>query len=88
VLSELDVSALAARLDVPTSVVFGTKDRLTPAAAHAQAIADTLPRFEGLTTLPGLGHMTPMEAPDAVVSLIRQRVAAMDETTKPKEPQP
>ncbi len=91
VLSELDVSSQVTRLDVPTSVVFGTRDRLTPAAAHAQAIAAALPRFEGLTSLPGLGHMTPMEAPDAVAGLIRQRVAAMAETigsgepTEPKE---
>jgi len=87
VLSELDVSALVSRLDVPTSVVFGTKDRLTPAAAHAQAIAAALPRFEGMTTLAGLGHMTPMEAPDAVATVIRQRVAAMDESAQPKETQ-
>ena len=79
VLSELDVSATVTRLDVPTSVVFGTKDRLTPPAAHAQAIADALPRFAGLTTLTGLGHMTPMEAPDVVVSLIRTRMRAMRE---------
>lgn len=87
VLSELDVSSQILRLEVPTSVVFGTADRLTPAAAHAQAIADALPRFEGMTTLTGLGHMTPMEAPETVVTLIRQRVAAMDETPKPKEAQ-
>jgi pimeloyl-ACP methyl ester carboxylesterase len=85
VLSELDVSSHLPLLDVPTSVVFGTKDRLTPAVAHAQAIAAALPRFEGMTTLTGLGHMTPMEAPDAVVALIRQRVAAMDLPTRPKE---
>jgi pimeloyl-ACP methyl ester carboxylesterase len=85
VLSELDVSTEVTRLDVPTSVLFGTKDRLTPAGAHAQAIAAVLPRFEGLTTLTGLGHMTPMEAPDTVVTLIRQRVAAMDTTTGTEE---
>jgi pimeloyl-ACP methyl ester carboxylesterase len=77
VLSELDVTAHVGKLDVPTSVVVGTSDRLTPAAAHAQAIADALPRFEGMTTLTGLGHMTPMEAPDVVSSVIRQRVHAM-----------
>lgn len=76
VLRELDLTEQIGKLDVPTSVVFGTSDRLTPAIAHAQAIADTLPRFEGMTTLNGLGHMTPMEAPDVVAAVIRKRVEA------------
>lgn len=80
VLSELDISTRITRLDVPTSVVFGSADRLTPPAAHAQAIADALPQFAGLTTLSGLGHMTPMEAPEVVASLIRQRVAGSGDT--------
>jgi pimeloyl-ACP methyl ester carboxylesterase len=77
VLCELDVTEQVRKLDVPTSVVFGTSDRLTPSAAHAQSICDALPRFEGLTTLTGLGHMTPMEAPDVVSMLIKKRVQAM-----------
>jgi pimeloyl-ACP methyl ester carboxylesterase len=77
VLTELDVFEQVGKLDVPTSVVFGGKDRLTPPDAHAQAIAAALPRFEGMTTLTGLGHMTPMEAPDVVASLIRKRVQTM-----------
>ena len=76
-LTELDVTEQVGKLDVPTSVLFGTSDRLTPPAAHAQPIADALPRFEGMTTLTGLGHMTPLEAPDVVSMLIRQRVRAM-----------
>jgi pimeloyl-ACP methyl ester carboxylesterase len=77
VLSELNLSTQISTLNVPTSVIFGTKDRLTPPSAHAQPIADALPQFEGMTTLTGLGHMTPMEAPDVVVSLIRKRVQHM-----------
>ena len=75
VLSGLDLSAAIGRLDVPTAVVFGTRDRLTP-APHAHEIADALPQCTGVTLLPGLGHMTPMEAPDTVAGLIRERVAA------------
>lgn len=82
VLGKLDVSDTVTWLDVPTSVLFGTKDRLTPAAAHARAIAEALPDFAGLTELTGLGHMTPLEAPDTVVSLIRQRVDSMVHSTK------
>ena len=80
VLTELDVFEQLGELDVPTSVVFGSKDRLTPPDAHAQAIAAALPRFEGLTTVTGLGHMTPMEAPDVVVSLIRKHVQPLLDT--------
>jgi pimeloyl-ACP methyl ester carboxylesterase len=75
VLSGLDLSAAVPLLDVPTSVVFGTKDRLTP-TPHAHEIAAALPQCTGLTLLPGLGHMTPMEAPDTVAGLIRERIAA------------
>lgn len=85
VLSELNISEQVKLLDVPTSLVFGTKDRLTPATAHAPAIAGALPKFEGLTTLPGLGHMTPMEAPDVVASVIVERVQAMQDTAKGAE---
>ena len=87
VLTELDVFEQAGKLDVPTSLVFGSSDRLTPPDAHAQAIAAVLPRFEGLTTLTGLGHMTPMEAPDVIVSLVRKHVQplleAPDESDDP-----
>jgi pimeloyl-ACP methyl ester carboxylesterase len=77
VLADLDVFAEVGRLDVPASVVFGGKDRLTPPDAHATALAAALPRFEGMTTLTGVGHMTPMEAPEIVAGLIRKRVQAM-----------
>jgi pimeloyl-ACP methyl ester carboxylesterase len=90
VLSGLDLSAAVSRLDVPTSVVFGTKDRLTP-APHAHEIVAALPQCTGLTLLPGLGHMTPMEAPDTVAGLIRERVAAAggpDQAQQPTTHQP
>ena len=82
VLSDLDISAQIRDLNVPTSVIFGTKDRLTPPDAHAQPIADALPQFEGMVTLTGVGHMTPLEAPDSVVSLIRKRVQSMVNTAE------
>ncbi|GAB2889207.1 alpha/beta fold hydrolase [Streptomyces mayteni] len=65
VLAELDLSALLPRLDLPTTVVHGTADRLTP-LAHAHHTADRLPRLVRLLELPGVGHMAPFEAPDRV----------------------
>jgi hypothetical protein len=51
-------------------VLVGTADKLTP-AVHARHMAQSLPRCTGLTELPGLGHMTPIEDASAVAAAIR-----------------
>ncbi|MFE3368628.1 alpha/beta fold hydrolase [Streptomyces sp. NPDC004041] len=73
VLAELDLAAGVRALRVPTAVIAGTDDRLTP-PVHARAIADALPAGLGLTELTGMGHMTPVEAPEAVSAKIRELV--------------
>ncbi len=73
VLAELDLAAGVRELRVPTAVIAGTDDRLTP-PVHARAIADALPVGLGLTELTGMGHMTPVEAPEAVSAKIRELV--------------
>lgn len=73
VLAALDLDAEIAALDAPTAVLVGTLDKLTP-KAHARGMAEVLPRCVGLTELPGVGHMTPIEDPAAVVSAIRSLV--------------
>ncbi|WP_405616874.1 alpha/beta fold hydrolase [Streptomyces sp. NBC_01508] len=73
VLGELDLDAGVRELTVPTAVVVGTADRLTPPVL-ARRLADTLPRCVGLTELTGMGHMTPVEAPEAVTAAIRDLV--------------
>lgn len=70
VLAELELDEGAAELRVPTAVIAGTADRLTP-VVHARRLAATLPECVGLTELTGLGHMTPVEAPDLVTERIR-----------------
>jgi pimeloyl-ACP methyl ester carboxylesterase len=74
VLSTVDVTEGVRRLDVPVHVLVGSADRLTP-PAHARRIAELLPRCEGLTQLPRIGHMTPLEAPEEVAELIRKLAA-------------
>jgi pimeloyl-ACP methyl ester carboxylesterase len=59
---------------VPTAVVVGTADRLTP-PVHARSLVAALPNCVGSTELPGIGHMTPIEAPDLVTTRIRELVA-------------
>ena len=75
VLDLLDLDHGVRELDVPTAVVAGTADRLTP-PAHARALAAALPHCTGLTELPGIGHMTPIEAPELVTGKIRELVQA------------
>jgi pimeloyl-ACP methyl ester carboxylesterase len=75
ILGSLDVTVGASALDVPTHVLVGTADRLTP-PVQASRIARLLPRCEGVTELPGIGHVTPLEAPDVVAELIRKLAAA------------
>lgn len=74
VLDLLDLDHGVRELAVPTAVVVGTADRMTP-VVHARALVATLPNCVGLTELTGLGHMTPVEAPDAVTGRIRELVA-------------
>lgn len=71
VLGGLDLDAGVGELRVPTAVVTGTADRLTPSVL-ARRLADALPDCVGLTELTGMGHMTPVEAPEAVTAVIRR----------------
>jgi pimeloyl-ACP methyl ester carboxylesterase len=74
VLGTLDLDAEVRELRVPTVVIAGAEDRLTPPVL-ARALALALPDCAGLTVLTGVGHMTPVEAPEAVTNAIRDLVA-------------
>ncbi|MDQ0795871.1 alpha/beta fold hydrolase [Streptomyces sp. B1I3] len=74
VLAELDLEAGVQELRLPTAVIAGTEDRLTPPVL-ARAIEAALPQSLGLTELTGMGHMTPIEAPEAVTAKLRELVA-------------
>ncbi|MFD8724360.1 alpha/beta fold hydrolase [Streptomyces sp. NPDC059629] len=75
VLAQLDLDDGVRELRAPTAVVTGTSDRLTP-PVHARALVAALPHPLGLTELPGMGHMTPVEAPELVNEKIRELVSA------------
>ncbi|WP_034274810.1 alpha/beta fold hydrolase [Haloechinothrix halophila] len=62
-------AALAAFAGVPTAVLVGDRDRLTP-LSHAHAIANQLPNAE-FVLFAGAGHMLPYERPDGVATAIR-----------------
>jgi pimeloyl-ACP methyl ester carboxylesterase len=73
-LSGLDVLEAAARITVPTIVIAGDRDRLTP-AVHSERIARALPSLSGLTVLDRTGHMSPLERPDEVADALRELLA-------------
>ncbi|MCT2593057.1 alpha/beta hydrolase [Streptomyces sp. N2-109] len=86
VLATLDLRHGLSRLTQPTAVVAGTADRLTP-YAHARRMAAALPNCTGLTGLTGLGHMTPVEAPEAITGvltgLVRDHLTGQAGKTEP-----
>jgi len=64
----LDLREAVAQLDVPTVVVTGSRDLLTP-PQHGQKLAEALPDAR-LLSLPGAGHQAPLDHPDVVVDLV------------------
>ena len=75
VLELIDLDHGVREMQVPTAVVAGTADRMTP-VVHARALVAALPNCVGSTELAGVGHMTPVEAPELVGSRIRELVVA------------
>ncbi len=74
-ISEIDLYDALPRLTVPTIVVAGENDRLTP-PGHAKRIAEMLPQLERLIILPETGHMGPLERPreinEALLELVEK----------------
>ncbi len=64
-MSELALDHALPRLTVPTLVMAGAKDRLTP-PSHARRIAEQLPDLVDLIELPDTGHMGPLERPKEI----------------------
>jgi pimeloyl-ACP methyl ester carboxylesterase len=73
-LSTLDLRDAIAHLHVPTVVIAGEHDRLTP-PVHAHALADALPDPHELIVLPQAGHMGPVTHPEEVNAPLRALLA-------------
>lgn len=61
-MSNMDLLHALANVTVPTLIVSGSQDRLTP-ASHADRIAAALPAPAKAIVLPRCGHMAPLERP-------------------------
>jgi 3-oxoadipate enol-lactonase len=69
-----DSAALLPTLgDIPTLVLVGAEDRITPPEG-ARAMAQRIPGAH-LVVVPGAGHLTPLEAPEATTAELRRFLA-------------
>jgi pimeloyl-ACP methyl ester carboxylesterase len=71
-----DSTSLLASIDVPTLVIVGAEDALTP-PSEAQAMFEAIPGCR-LAEIPGAGHLSNLEAPEAFNS-------ALDEFLSPRK---
>lgn len=55
-------------LDIPTTILYGTHDRISP-PAHPRQLADVLPEAD-LIPIDRAGHMLPLQRPDVVADAI------------------
>lgn len=81
--ADIELHHALARLAVPTLVMAGAEDRLTP-PAHARRLASDLPQLHRLIELPHTGHMGPLERPVEVADALRElaATAGIDVDTK------
>lgn len=72
-----DSTPLLGTIAVPTLIVVGQEDELTP-PANARTLLDAIPSA-ALTTIAGAGHLTPLEAPTAVSRVFAEFLEAVRE---------
>ncbi|HSP38347.1 MAG TPA: alpha/beta hydrolase [Frankiaceae bacterium] len=70
------LAALPTLTGVPTAVLVGDSDMMTP-VAHSCAMAEALPDAD-LQVVPGAGHMVVTESPDAVAQALRRLLARVE----------
>jgi pimeloyl-ACP methyl ester carboxylesterase len=80
-MSQMELHHVLPRLTVPTLVIAGARDRLTP-PSHARRIAAELPHLHELVVLDETAHMAPLERPrevndalDALAGVARDQAA-------------
>jgi pimeloyl-ACP methyl ester carboxylesterase len=79
-LTKLELYDAVEHLTVPTVVMAGERDKLTP-PKHAERLAETLPEVVELAIVPRAGHMLPVEAADDVTRRLRRLAEVYVEAT-------
>ena len=75
-LRRLDLTASLERVTVPTLVVVGDRDRLTP-PVQAERMVASLPHVVEFLHLPDCGHAVPLERPSELVDALARLAAAV-----------
>jgi len=75
-MADMDLRSAVVRLTVPTLVVAGACDKLTP-PSHAHRIAEALPKLAQLIELADTGHMSPLERPAELSAALAMLVAEL-----------
>lgn len=79
-LSDLNLWSAVAGLNIPTLVIAGDRDRLTP-PEHARRITEALPRPAGLIVLEQTGHMSPLERPQELADALSELISTASSTS-------
>ncbi|MFA9431718.1 alpha/beta fold hydrolase [Egicoccus sp. AB-alg2] len=81
-MSSLDLTRGVTKLAIPTTVVMGTADRLTP-PVHSRRLVAALPNAQ-LVELEGAGHQAPLERHHEFTRLVRERAVPPAEEASPE----
>ncbi|HET6324352.1 MAG TPA: alpha/beta fold hydrolase [Planctomycetaceae bacterium] len=71
-----DCTDLLSQIDVPTLVICGQDDQITP-SADMQKMAEAIPGAQ-FVQIPNAGHLAPLENPDAVNGAINRFLISLD----------
>ncbi len=71
-----DCSELLSQIDVPTLLICGQDDQITP-PSEMQKMAEAIPQAQ-FVQIPNAGHLAPLENPDAVNGAINRFLISLD----------
>ncbi|WP_294006563.1 alpha/beta hydrolase [Streptomyces sp.] len=86
VLDRRDRTSEIAKIEVPTLIVAGDADAITPLRL-SEEMASSIPDTE-LHVLEGIGHLSPLEDPDTVASRLRDWLVRVDGQAQRTTPTP
>ncbi len=72
-----DSTPTLSTITVPTLVVFGAEDVITPAETEGRSLADAIPGAK-LVVIPNAGHLSNLEQPEAFNAAVREFLLARD----------